>query len=66
MPPLYSWSCQTCDTGVEVLRSFSDYQTPPEECPKCGEYGSQQFRRVIGTTTFQLAGPRWARDGYGD
>lgn len=56
--PLYAYLCQSCGTEQEVLRKFSD--PPLKKCPACGG----KLTKKITSTSFQLKGGGWYKDGY--
>ena len=56
--PLYEYSCQSCHKTHEVIRKFSD--PPLARCPACGG----KLARQITSTSFQLKGGGWYKDGY--
>ena len=57
--PQYLWKCLACDTIVEVVRSISDINNPPEahDC-------DPNWTRILGPSTFRLNGGGWYADGY--
>lgn len=61
--PVYEYECQTC--GVfEYTQSINDPAL--QECPTCKEKGieSEQPKKLISLSSFQLLGGSWARDNY--
>ena len=57
--PLYDYHCESCGHTEEVKQKITD--APLKECPKCK---SDSYKRQIGTTSFQLNGGGWYKDGY--
>ena len=59
--PTYTYKC----TRVGCLKDFEFKQKmaddPITECPACK---NTTLRRVISTTSFQLKGGGWEKDGY--
>lgn len=53
MCPVYCYECSECGEQVEVLRSISDYDRPPDET-EVGEDEdcSHQFKRIIKDVAF--------------
>lgn len=74
--PMYLWACKKCAKETEVVRSISEYQTPPQEddgeglvyCTvdeKNGAVEHEWERRIpSGSGQFHLVGRGWARDRY--
>jgi putative FmdB family regulatory protein len=60
---IYLYSCERCKE-FEFEQKIIDL--PLKECPKCKEEGvvSAPPKKLIGSTTFILRGPRWNRDSY--
>jgi hypothetical protein len=50
---MYLWKCRNCEGEIEVLRSMSDYQRPPDET-EVGEDEdcSHEFERLISGVNF--------------
>lgn len=57
--PVYEFECQTCSEVTERLQKVSD--PPPDKCDACG---SDQLKRVISRTSFQLKGSGWYVTDY--
>lgn len=64
--PLYEWECADCKKITEVINSFKDSEVPPEKCSSkdCVNVDPTKFKKLIGSTNFQLMGRGWASDGY--
>jgi predicted nucleic acid-binding Zn ribbon protein len=62
--PIYRWINTLNGREVEVIRSVSQYDLPPQ--PQDGECAPHEttWERVITPVNFQLAGTGWAKDGY--
>lgn len=43
--PKYEYNCVTCETSVEITRSFNDPENVPP-CPKCGYNMSKVWNNV--------------------
>jgi len=54
--PLYSFKCAKCGEEKEVIQKYSD--KPPKCCRK------QMTRTFPKTTSFELKGTGWYKDGY--
>lgn len=73
MPPLYHWTCKDCDTHVEVVRHFSEYEQPPkaEELEKPKGKGAkkkreckhQNWERLIGQDIRAFRSIAWGAKG---
>jgi predicted nucleic acid-binding Zn ribbon protein len=61
--PLYQWCCKKCNTPVEVIRHFNDYEQPPnasDDLPK--DECEHDWERKIGATK-TLYGRGWGPNG---
>ena len=56
--PLHAYQCTKCDNEFEEIQKFSD--PPLEKCEECGG----KLERLMGSSSFQLKGDGWYRDGY--
>lgn len=56
--PIYVYECQSCHKTDEVLQKFGD--PPKKKCPHCGG----KLQKKITSSTFQLKGGGWYKDGY--
>jgi putative FmdB family regulatory protein len=57
--PIYEYRCQSCETIVETIQSFS--APPLTTCEKCGG----ELRKLISRSAFHLKGSGWYSDHYG-
>lgn len=60
MAPMYDYKCPKCSNEEVVVKSFADYERE-ELCPKCKEKMERQINR---SSSFQLKGSGWYKDGY--
>jgi predicted nucleic acid-binding Zn ribbon protein len=51
--PQYPWTCDKCGLEVEVIRTFKEYEQPPEqkELPKDAPQCEHKWTRQIATGT---------------
>ncbi|MFC0398261.1 FmdB family zinc ribbon protein [Paraburkholderia rhizosphaerae] len=52
--PIYSYRCESCGFGKDVLQKLSD--APLTRCPECG---AETFRKQVTAAGFQLKGSGW-------
>ncbi len=59
--PLYEWLDEVSGTKVEVLRSFADYEVPPqaEEMPEDIRAAEHKWVRQIGKSIRVVKGAGW-------
>lgn len=57
--PIYEYQCSHCGHLAEITQKFSD--PPLSACPECG---SDEVKKLISRTSFQLKGGGWFADGY--
>jgi putative FmdB family regulatory protein len=58
--PIYEYQCQSCGKELEVTQRITE--APLVECPACQK---PSLQRLISSTSFQLKGGGWYKDGYG-
>ena len=56
--PIYEFMCQSCGASFELLAKFGQSVFACELCQ------SDQVRKVVSQTSFQLKGTGWAKDAY--
>jgi putative FmdB family regulatory protein len=56
---MYEYRCQSCETIVEAIQSFS--APPLTRCDSCGG----DLRKLISRSAFHLKGAGWYSDRYG-
>ena len=56
--PIYKYECQHCSTALTKLQKISD-GIPEAHC--CN---NPSLQRVLGESSFALAGGGWYKDGY--
>jgi len=61
--PIYRCKCKNCNFENEVIMSMRDrsFTRDIRRCPKCNK---EEFRFVLGRTSFSLKGKGWYKDGY--
>lgn len=57
--PLYEFQCKVCGHRFEKIQKFSD--SPPSECPECGE---DEIEQVIHAPAVQFKGSGWYVTDY--
>lgn len=59
--PVYEYQCQDCGHQFEASQRITEPKLT--DCPECKK---PKLERLISSTSFQLKGGGWYRDGYGD
>src|SRR5262245_15084728 len=59
--PVYEYQCQDCGHQFEASQRISEPKL--KDCPECKK---PSLERLISSTSFQLKGGGWYRDGYGE
>ncbi len=52
--PIYEYQCANCGKSIELLQKVSE--PPARDCPECG---TDQLKRKVSATRFQLKGTGW-------
>lgn len=61
--PQYVYRCEACREEHEYIQTIAegDEFLKTYKCPDCGY---EEGKRIMGKTSFKLAGSSWFRDGY--
>lgn len=57
--PLYEYQCTKCGHEFEEMQKITE--APIKQCPKCKK---MTVKKKVSTTSFQLKGDGWYKDGY--
>ena len=62
--PVYRWMNTVNGREVEVIRSLSEWELPPQsDRDECAPHETT-WERVLTAVPFSLNGKGWAKDGY--
>jgi putative FmdB family regulatory protein len=45
--PMYEWKCLECEKESTIIRKFTEYNVPPEQCPECGNKDVDKWKKFI-------------------
>ena len=64
--PIYLWVCKKCGSQRDVVRSFDDYEIPPEKKldNSCTDGPDHDWERHMGGGTTVIRSPFWGKKGH--